>query len=68
MFILMISMTSLNMGGVGAKSRSLGQILIKPCYHSRGHNFDPVLIKLAQDLYIDDIFDEYKYGWGRVKK
>ena len=47
MFILKISRTSLNMGWVGSKSRSLGQIFVKSCYHSRGHNFEPIFIKLA---------------------
>ena len=64
----MISHMTLNMGGVESKSRSLGQILVKTCFHSRGHNFDPIFIKLAQDVYIDDIYDEFEYGSGRVKK
>jgi len=64
--ILMISRTSSNMGGVGSKSRSLGQILVKSCYHSSGHNFDPIFIKLAQNAYIDNISDKFEYGWGRI--
>ena len=43
------------MGGVKSKSRSLGQIFVKSCYHSRGHKFDPIFIKLAQNTYIDNI-------------
>ena len=33
-------MSSLKLGHVGSKTRSLGQILVKPCVHSRGHSFD----------------------------
>ena len=68
MFIWIISRTSSNMGGVGLKSRSLGQIFVKSCYHSRGHNFYPIFIKLAQNTYIDNISDKFEYGWGRIKK
>ena len=49
------------------KSRSLGQIFVKVCYHCRGHNFDPILIKLAQNIYIGDISDKFEYGWSQVK-
>ena len=55
------------MGRVGLKSRSLGQIFVKSCYHSRGHNFDPIIIKLAQNANIDDISDTFEYGWGWEK-
>ena len=41
------------MGGIGSKSRSLGQIFVKSCYHSSGHTFDPIFINLAQNTYID---------------
>ena len=50
------------MGGVGWKCRSLGQIFVKSCYHSRGHNFDPIF-KLAQNAYIDNISDKFEYEW-----
>ena len=56
------------MGVVGLKSRLLGKIFVKSCYHSRGHNFDPIFIKLAQNTYIDDISDKFEYGRGWVKK
>ena len=51
------------MGGVWSKSRSLGQIFVKSCYHSRGHKFDRIFIKLAQNAYIDNISDKFEYGW-----
>ena len=62
MIILIISRTSLNMGGVRSKSRSLGQIYmyVKYCYHSRSHN--------ARNVYLDNILEKFEYGWGWVKK
>ena len=41
--------SSSKLGHVGSKTRSLGQILGKPCVHSRGHSFDPKIIKLCQN-------------------
>ena len=37
MSVLMKSWTSYKMGHVGSKTRSLGQILEKPCIHVIGH-------------------------------
>ena len=34
------------MDHVGSKTRSLNQILEKPCVRSRGHNFSPIIMKL----------------------
>ena len=68
MFVLMISQLSLIMGWVGSKSRSLGQILVKWCYHSRGHNFDPIFMKLAQNVSPNDISVKFDHGLGGVKK
>ena len=67
MFILMIYWSSLTMDGVGSKSRSLGQILEKSCLRSRGHLFGPIFLKLAQDVYIDDISVKIDHGWDGVK-
>ena len=50
MFVLKISRPSLNMGHVGSKSRSPGQILGNSCLHSRGHICDPILMKLDQNV------------------
>ena len=38
------------LGHVGSKTRSLGQILEKPCVHSRGHSFDRKFMKLCQNV------------------
>ena len=46
----MISGSSLNMIGVGSKSRSLGQILDNSCFYSRGHIFGLIFLKLAQNV------------------
>ena len=68
MLILMISGTSSNMGQVRLKSRSVGQILEKPCLCSRGHIFCPIFFKLGQDVYLDDVWAKLEFGSGRLKK
>ena len=62
MIILTISQSSLNMGDVGSESRSVGQIMEKPCEHSRGHIFGPIFIKLAQNDHLDNISVKFEYG------
>ena len=52
--------TSWKMGHVGSKIKSQGQILEKPCVHSRGHIFSPIIIKLCHNLCRDEISDEVK--------
>ena len=55
------------MGHVGSKTRSPGQILGKPCVRSRGHIFSWILMKVGQDVCLDDISDEFENGvtWGQ---
>ena len=67
MIILTISQLSSNMGDVGSKTRSVGQIMEKPCEHSRGHIFGPIFIKLAQNDHPDNISVKFKYGSCGVK-
>jgi len=55
MFVLTISRPSLNVGHVGSKTRSPGQILGSSCLHSRGHICNPMLMKLHQNVYLDNI-------------
>ena len=43
------------MGHVGPKTRSLGQILEKPCLRSRGHIFSLMIMKLDQHVCLDEI-------------
>ena len=54
-------------GYVRSKTRSLGQILEKPCVRSRGHIFSPIIMKLSQNVCPDEISDEFKNGscWGK---
>ena len=60
MFALVISWMSLKMGHVGSKSRSLGQILEKPCVCCRGHISSPILLKLGKNVCPDDILDQFE--------
>ena len=62
MIILTISQSSSNMGDAGSKARSVGQIMEKPCEHSRGHIFGPIFIKLAQNDHLDNISVKFEYG------
>ena len=67
MFVLMTSQTSSKMCHVGSKTRSLGQILEKPCVRSRGHIFSLIIIKLVQSVCLDEISDEFESGSCQVK-
>ena len=60
------------MGHVGSKTRSLGQILEKPCVCSRGHIFSPIIMKLGQNVSLDEISEDCENGrvqiwvmWGQ---
>ena len=50
--ILIISRSSLKLGHVRPKTRLLGQILEKPCVHSRVHSFVSNVMKLCRDVYL----------------
>ena len=50
-----ISRPSLNMGHVGSKTRSPGQILGNSCLHTIGQSCDPILMKLRQNVCYDNI-------------
>ena len=67
MIILTISHSVANLGDVGSKTRSVGQIMEKPCEHSRGHSFGPIFIKLAQNDHLDNISFSCEFGWRWVK-
>ena len=43
-----MSRSNLKLGHVGSKTWSLGQILEKPCVHSKRHSLDPKVMKLCQ--------------------
>ena len=48
--MIIISRSDLKLGHVWSKTRSLSQILEKPCVHSRGHSFDSKVIKLCKNV------------------
>ena len=50
MLILIISRSALKQGHVRSKTRSLGQILEKPCVHSRVLSFVSNVMKLCQNV------------------
>ena len=68
MFVLIISQSSSIMGGMGSKSRSLGQILVKYCLQSRGHSIDAIFLKLAQNICLDNISVKSDHGWDGVRR
>ena len=63
----MKSRTSLKTGYVGSKTRSLGQILEKPCIRSRGHIFSPFIMKLCQNVCLDEISYQFENWSCQVK-
>ena len=56
----MNSWTRLKMGHVGSKTRSLGQMLEKPCVHCRGHIFIWINMELGQNDFLDEIWNKFK--------
>ena len=56
----MKSQTSLKMGKVGSKTRSVGQILEKPCVRSRCHIFCLIIMKLGQNVCFGEISDDFE--------
>ena len=46
------------MGQVRSKTKSVDQILEKPCVRSRGHIFSLIIIELGQNVCLDKILDE----------
>ena len=63
----MKSQMSLKIGHVGLKTRSLGKILEKPCRYSRCHIFDPILMKLGQNVCLGEILEEFEKSSCRLK-
>ena len=55
------------MGHVGSKTKSLDQILGKPCLSSRGHIFSPILMKHLQNVCLDKILNDLENDSCRVK-
>ena len=59
-----MSRSGLKLGHVGSKTRSLGQILGKPCVYSRGQCFDSKILKLIRMLMINISRSSLKLGYG----
>ena len=55
------------MGHVRSKTRSLGEMLEKPCVRSRGHIFSPIIMKHGQSVCLDEVSDEAENRSCRVK-
>ena len=64
----MKSWTSCKMTYVGSKTKSLGQILEKSCVRPGGQIFSPIIMKLGQNVSLDEISDEFENGSCGVKK
>ena len=54
-------------GSCQSKTRSLGQILEKPCVCCRGHIFSPIIMKLVQNVCLDKFLDKFENGSCRSK-
>ena len=67
MFVSIKTRTSVKMGHVRSKTRSLGQILGKPCVRCRGRTFSPILMKLGQNVCLNDVLDKFRKGFVRSK-
>ena len=68
MCALMKSHTSSKMGHIGSKTKSLAQILEKPCVCSRGNIFSLIIMKPGQNVCLDEISDEFENGSCWLKK
>ena len=55
-------------GSCRSKTRSLGQMLEKPCVHSRDQIFGLIFMKIGQSICIDEILSMFENGSCWVKK
>ena len=67
MFDLTISRPSSNMGHVGLKTMSPGQILRNSCLHYRGQIFDLILMKLDQNVCLTNIYVKFEYEGSKTR-
>ena len=52
----------LYLGHLGSKTRSLGQIIEKPCVDNRGYSFHLIFMKFGQNVYLDEIWVDIVFG------
>ena len=62
MCVLMKSRLVLYIEHLGSKTRSLGQIIEKPCVDDRGHIFHQIFMKFGQNVDLDKIWLGIVYG------
>ena len=67
MFILMKSGLELYLGHLGSETRSLGQIIEKPCVDNSGHSFHQILMKFGKNVCLVKICIGNEFGSSRVK-
>ena len=67
MFVPMSTRFLTKLGHMGSKTRTRSQIKGKPCEHSRGHIFDPILNKLSQNVYPNKYWVLFETGSRGVK-
>ena len=65
--LMMKSRMSLKMGHVRSNTRSLGQTSENPYVYSRGHIFSPIIMKLGQNVCLDQVLDRFENGSCWVK-
>ena len=65
--IITMSRSDLKLGHVGSNTRSLGQILEKPCVHYRGHSFDPEVMKVYQNANDHNMYVKFETGSWWIK-
>ena len=52
----------------GYVSQKLGQILEKPSVRFRGHIFSPIIMLFGQNVFLDEMSDEFENASCHVKK
>ena len=56
----MKSWMTVKKGHFEAKTRSLGQILEKPCIRSKGYNFSPKIMIPSKKVCLDEVSDKFE--------
>ena len=62
MLMIIIFRSSLKLGHVGSKTRSLGQIIEILCVHCKRHSFDPKFVKLCHNVNHRNILVKFETG------
>ena len=62
MSVIIISRSGSKLGHVGSKTRSIGQILEKPCVHYKVHSFVSNVVKLCQNVNHHNISVKFETG------